>query len=303
MKKFRNNRSAILDRVLEEKGLEKDNESSEVDFSMWFPYDKAEEGSKIKLYDHDLMMKLNNKRYVCEKLRESEAKIHIPETMFTNEEIEESKTNGLWFLKHESIEGGEHCWCYLNKEDLQIYTNKEGVLDKHIVQKEVPALDLILDHKYSLRVYLVVINGKCYIYDDAIGKLAPSEYDVDSIDRNKQIESAENAFMFRASTMTKWNKIQSNIYKCLKDVVNVFDEEFKKYDHDKINYMIIGVDILLDLLHKPYFLEFNTYPYLYDRRPDAYIFKYKFLEHFYEFLIDPIFNHTEHGYHRNFVPL
>lgn len=302
--KYRNNRSVLLDQVLEKYYYEKDNESEQVDFSMWFPYKpKPPVEAKVDLYLFETMTRLNNKRYIASKLQNSDAKEFIPETLFTQEEIDCCESNGLWFLKHESTDEGKNVWCYKTSDDLKKFTTRKGVLDKYIVQKEVQSLDTIVGHKYSLRVYLVVVNGECFVYDEVMGKLHPREYDENNMSRDIHIESTEGSLMFRCSTLPNWRRIQENVYKCLKEVVKVFQNDWNEFDESKTNYMIIGVDIILDLFLKPYFIEFNTFPYLYDNRPDARKFKLEFLENFYEFLIKPALANNYTGYHAKFVPV
>ena len=273
--KFTTNRSVFLPAILRSFGLEESvsEESEEVYFSYRHP---GGQGGTIDTFDSDLANVLDNKKSFFEQVRSSGLSgllSSLPETFLCIREIEDAADDGsLWFLKHNTGTEGKQVWCYQNKIQLAKFI---GVLEteKYIVQREVPNIACILGRKFTLRVYILVVKEvghfRAFVHPRVLGKLHPRRYTRDSTHRDVHVECADEAkrIAFEGHEWSPYIEVEDRIHTLCADVATLFLRIGQTVKGGNKRYLLLGLDFLVSSTEggmKPWVIEVNTFPYIYD---------------------------------------
>lgn len=314
--KYHSNRSVFLDEVLEKRGWIRATAEEKADFGMWATHNDRDRDSAIKLYEKSKTDQMDNKRYFYKHLLEKELLDNIPETYLTWGEIVEARDSGkfhdengkedgrLWFLKHATSTEGKHVWCYHNLKELEVFATRNGIMNSYVVQREVDKMKLLVGYKVTFRIYVLIWEGKMYIYKTYTGKFHPRPYNRVSLERDVHVECAATGvvFPFRGDT---WEEVHSASFEEIKEVcrtvvgsfipklVEDSDKDINAHQKDGSyaahtnKYSLLGLDFIIDQDYKPWLIEINTYPFLWDQNPLVIGIKKKLLNDLFDFVINP----------------
>lgn len=270
-----------------------------IDFSMcWAATPEQECPSRVRLYPKHHTDQMNDKMLFFEFLRDRGCTQDLPLTLLTQGEIDQEPDDGrMWFLKGRIGEEGSKVWCYQNKAQLQVLLDRPGVLGQHVIQKEVDQLQLLVGHKVSYRVYGLILDGRCFIYRDFFGKIHPCRYTRDRTDPETHISCTGATTPFLSEDWPDRAAVYPKMKVVAKKVLELFaqDLELKRREQGEdirtdqqspaVRYSLIGMDFLVDNMMTPWLIEFNTYPFIWDTRPDVFRLKKQMLTDFCDLVI------------------
>ena len=300
---FRINRSDFLKEILKSRGWTECSKYSYSNFSMWFSDSTTTEDHKepsfISLYDRKYTEPMNNKREYYLHISKLENNDFTPLTFTTYESALEYvnkdsslQVNKIWYLKYALGTEGNFMWCYLSFDELIPYATKSGVMDTYIIQKEIPNPLLILNRKFDFRVFCLVINHRLYVYTKVLTKLHPDPYDKLSRDRGVHYESSNADKMITFDAVEELENFDSTFVKIkdiMKKVINHFFKEIPSSSNSEsmVRWGIYGIDFIVDTDEKPWLLEINTYPSLFDTGKYSIEYKKQLLNDMCDFFICP----------------
>lgn len=256
-----------MEDLLKLRGYSKGQPGIKADFSYWCAYTDPDDPKPVQsgvkqVYDLSVTHPLNDKNLLWNTLQSQNQRQHLIATAFTREEVEamQDDSDRLWYLKSNMGAEGKGVWAYNTLDQLMHYFDKPGIQGNYIVQREPGDMQLVLGYKYSLRVYLVILAGQLHIHPTVLGKLHPKRYTRDSLERDVHIESAndEKKIPFIGDELVDWNKIWPGIVSACSDTLG----EFFAPTPDR--FIILGIDYIVDTNLKPWMVEVNTFPYLWD---------------------------------------
>lgn len=291
------NRSVFFTAFLDARGWRKGTEDEKGTFGMWFPHDYINRESAIQLYPKEETDVLDDKILFYKHLRDRCVLENIPETYLSVEEVKMSRNCSpfqLWFLKHRTGAEGKYVWAYRRKEDLMKYYARPQIADDYVVQKEVKNPLLVFGHKIVLRVYVLIHNKKLYIYKEFTGKICPKPYSTSGTEEDIHIRSIydvkkQNQIMaIRGSLWDEYERIFPSVRKASEQITREFLSVLND-DNAKNQYTLLGLDYLIDTDYKPWLLEINSYPSLWDNAGQAPMFiKQEIINDLYGILIKPV---------------
>nr|QBK86555.1 MAG: tubulin-tyrosine ligase family protein [Marseillevirus LCMAC102] len=285
------NRSVFFNQLLNSKGWKKGEKDEKGTFGMWFPHNFETRECTIQLYPKHETDIFDDKITFYQFLKRKHLLNNIPQTYLTiNDVVGESddSPSRLWFLKHRNGTEGKQVWAYRKRQDLLKFFTKPNIINDYIVQKEVEDLFLMFGHKLSLRIFALIHNKKLYVYRDFIVKIHPKLYN--TTDERKDVHitaiAGSGALPIRGTLWTEYNNVYPVIKKVIREVVPTFFDVLN--DDDRDQYSLIGIDFLIDNKLKPWIIEFNSYPSLWDDTYQASMYiKKELINDMYGLLIDP----------------
>lgn len=294
---YHNNRSIFLNEILESHGWKKAEEGQTAEFGMWSTHADGPRDSIIKLYELEKTNKMDNKRSFYLHLLERGITNNVPETFLSWEDVLKHcdkngiDSNRLWYLKHANSSEGKHVWCYNDINHLKTYATKPKMMDNYVVQLEVPRMKLIVGYKVTFRVYALIWEGRLYIYRRYVGKIHSRPYDTSLLESDRHIECVVANGKCLPFEGSKWE--YDDIYfptmkHVTRQVVGSFISELVDDPSEHKNrYSLLGLDYIVDQDLKPWLIEINTYPYLWDNNELFGEIKKNLLSDVYNFIIQP----------------
>ncbi len=286
------NRSVFFNQLLNSKGWRKGEKGEKGIFGMWFPHNFETRECTIQLYPKHETDILDDKITFYQFLKKKHLLNNIPPTYLTiNDVVGESDESllRLWFLKHRNGTEGKQVWAYRKKEDLLKFFTKPNIINNYVVQKEVEDLFLVFGHKFSLRVFALIHNKKLYVYREFIGKIHPKLYN--TTDERKDVHitaiAGSGVLPIRGTLWAEYDSVYPAIKKVIQKTVPAFFDALNDDVEDQ--YSLLGIDFLIDRNLKPWIIEFNSYPSLWDDTDQASMYiKKEVINDMYGLLIDPV---------------
>lgn len=296
---YHNNRTVFLDSIFKKKGWIQAQEGEKADFGLWATHGTPDRDSTVKLYSKNKTDLMDNKRSFYKYLQEKGELKYIPETYLTWEEVlennqneDDSTTKRLWYLKNATSTEGKHVWCYQTLEQLKVYATKPGIMSNYVIQREVADMRLIVGYKVTFRIYVLIWEGKMYLYQRYTGKFHPNPYTTNSLSKDVHVECAATGvvFPFEGVNWEHHKTIFPKIQEMCKTVVGKFLPHLTdglNTQEQQYKYSLLGLDVIIDQDLNPWLIEINTYPFLWDKNELVKELKLNLLEDLYNFIIAP----------------
>lgn len=289
---YHNNFSPFWDEHLQSIGWTPAHETDVATFGMWSNFTDSGKVSKIGLYKASEIHILNDKISFYKHLLQQDPSIlvGIPETYITWEEVKDlSEDDRLWFLKKGQSMQGKDVWPYRNLQELAIYATKPGIMDHYLIQREVPNPFLIVGYKFTLRVYVLIFREEIYIYRRYFGKIHPTPYDRTSLDRNIHVEctDVEKIRTFECFTWEYDNKVWEGLKPLAKRILTTFLPLLNREGQES-RFTLFGFDCLVDKEFRPWLLEVNPYPHLWDKNEVIADIKRNVIRDMFGLMVNPV---------------
>ena len=281
-KTFMINRSNILKDILLDKGWIEGNIGINNDFTMWDSYLSKVVNGNIMLLPRQKIRSIDIKSSFFKKLYMNNVKCFYPKTFFHIENVT-IKENKLYFLKNSYSTDGKHVYC-INIENKDFISTIEKPKE-YILQENIENIYLLNNRKTVIRVYMIHINNKLYLYTDGNMVLMNDIYD----EKNTNIHvNIQNHYECRnLSSLKNYNIIIKNIESQMREVAKIFNNDLYYKEDNKDIFHIFGFDYILNTNLDPYVIEVNGYPSLFkDKRTNFNKLKKHLLENMYEILIN-----------------
>ena len=281
-KTFMINRSNILKDILLDKGWIEGNIGINNDFTMWDSYLSKVVNGNIMLLPRQKIRSIDIKSSFFKKLYMNNVKCFYPKTFFHIENVT-IKENKLYFLKNSYSTDGKHVYC-INIENKDFISTIEKPKE-YILQENIENIYLLNNRKTVIRVYMIHINNKLYLYTDGNMVLMNDIYD----EKNTNIHvNIQNHYECRnLSSLKNYNIIIKNIESQMREVAKIFNNDLYYKEENKDIFHIFGFDYILNTNLDPYVIEVNGYPSLFkDKRTNFNKLKKHLLENMYEILIN-----------------
>ena len=281
-KTFMINRSNILKDILLDKGWIEGNIGINNDFTMWDSYLSKVVNGNIMLLPRQKIRSIDIKSSFFKKLYMNNVKCFYPKTFFHIENVT-IKENKLYFLKNSYSTDGKHVYC-INIENKDFISTIEKPKE-YILQENIENIYLLNNRKTVIRVYMIHINNKLYLYTDDNMVLMNDIYD----EKNTNIHvNIQNHYECRnLSSLKNYNIIIKNIESQMREVAKIFNNDLYYKEDNKDIFHIFGFDYILNTNLDPYVIEVNGYPSLFkDKRTNFNKLKKHLLENMYEILIN-----------------
>ena len=281
-KTFMINRSNILKDILLDKGWIEGGASIINDFTMWDSYLSKVVNGNIMLLPRQKIRSIDIKSSFFKKLFMNNVNCFYPKTFFHIENVN-IKENKLYFLKNSYSTDGKHVYC-INSENKDFISTIQKPKE-YILQENVENIYLLNNRKTVIRVYMIYINNKLYLYTDGNMVLMNDIYDETNTNIHVNIQ---NHYECRnLSSLKNYNIIIKNIESQMREVAKVFNSDLYYKEDNKDIFHIFGFDYILNTNLNPYVIEVNGYPSLFkDTRENFNKLKKHLLENMYEILIN-----------------
>ena len=281
-KTFMINRSNILKDILLDKGWIEGGASIINDFTMWDSYLSKVVKGNIMLLPRQKIRSIDIKSSFFKKLFMNNVNCFYPKTFFHIENVN-IKENKLYFLKNSYSTDGKHVYC-INSENKDFISTIQKPKE-YILQENVENIYLLNNRKTVIRVYMIYINNKLYLYTDGNMVLMNDIYDETNTNIHVNIQ---NHYECRnLSSLKNYNIIIKNIESQMREVAKVFNSDLYYKEDNKDIFHIFGFDYILNTNLNPYVIEVNGYPSLFkDTRENFNKLKKHLLENMYEILIN-----------------
>lgn len=234
-----------------------------VRFSYWATFygeNPDAQANDIQLIEAKVINEIENKARVAKKLKEKTITDLFPVTCFsTAEALQYRETCPLWFSKPVHLSGGRGIECIPSSR------LAEYCLPAHsILQAGVTDLHLLEGKKFTGRIYLLVWNKRCYIFDDGFILLHGPQFDQhsDSYDihvNHAGYEKSDSDIEMRLMSSLKdfhiWKK---SIDKQAERLAPVIESQLKASSEK--HYLLLGVDLLLQNSRQTQLIEINGIP-------------------------------------------
>lgn len=260
-KKFKINRSNILQKILLDNGWIEGSEEDLLDFSYWdtfYTKGKQQVNSKIKTIDKKITNVIDNKKTMYTTLLINNLTYFLPKTYTDLENINPNifTEDKIFFLKQHLCNGGKNVYAINSFERMNEIINKE--YSKYILQEEVPDMLLIDGYKSSLRIYVLITNSDNYIYKEGRLYIYSKKYCKNNMSNNIH-NDVYNSKFYSFSEQEYYNISYMRIKNICSKMLDCFFEK-NRMEHDK--FIILGLDFILNKHFIPYLIEVNAYPNL-----------------------------------------
>ena len=281
-KTFMINRSNILKDILLDKGWTEGDASIINDFTMWDSYLSKVVNGNIMLLPRQKIRSIDIKSSFFKKLFMNNINCFYPKTFFHIENVN-IKENKLYFLKNSYSTDGKHVYC-INSENKDFISTIQKPKE-YILQENVENIYLLNNRKTVIRVYMIYINNKLYLYTDGNMVLMNDIYD--ETNTNIHVNIQNHYECHNLSSLKNYNIIIKNIESQMREVAKVFNSDLYYKEDNKDIFHIFGFDYILNTNLNPYVIEVNGYPSLFkDTRENFNKLKKHLLENMYEILIN-----------------
>ena len=229
-----------------------------VDFSMWDTLqNNTTISSTISCIPRKYINNIDNKRSFYKYICSLNLQKYIPTTFPYLSQVIPSDLNpsSLYFLKTTSGSGGENVFPVKTMSD--IHNLVQGPFDNYLLQEEVPNMYLHNGCKTTMRNYALLCEYGVFLYKEGYIYIYTKPYTKDSLD----IQIHNDIFNInyeRFSQQPYYRKIFPKLCKILSDLLIPFLENIPCHNQ----YIILGIDFIIDKNYKPYIIEINGFPNL-----------------------------------------
>ncbi|MEQ8313371.1 MAG: hypothetical protein RIC17_04570 [Gammaproteobacteria bacterium] len=168
---------------------------------------------------------------------------------------------GLWFVKNRHGAGGKQVSCHKYRELENIRLQPNDVLQQALVD-----VDLINGRKYTIRCYLLIWNGQCYLHRHWYKVIHGEAYDRNSTDYAVQVSLrySGGGTEFAAVTPALADESEQAMFAELKrsNTKIIRELPFLMAESDREQYTILGCDFVVEANSRAKLIEINAYPNL-----------------------------------------
>tara|TARA_R110001599_G_scaffold272808_1_gene474040 strand:+ start:706 stop:1632 length:927 start_codon:yes stop_codon:yes gene_type:complete len=259
---FSNRCESIFDHALQPLGGKSFIDSgSKIDFLYFCTHsDKLKPLAKeitFDLIDRQFSVPLANRSRLARSL--NLAGLDTLKTYFLPNDIPKDRER-LWFVKNPLSSGGRDIFCVRSEDVLSVFE------DGFIIQEGATNLDMIENRKYTIKAYVLYLNGCVYVFNEAIVLVHGKEYselDVSSEAQYlhagcEQVGSKVKLECFRK--LSNYEYIYNNIKNSISDVLGIFMNTLNC--GDKNSYCIFSLDYLVTKALDVLLIEINDRPNL-----------------------------------------
>jgi len=254
---FKCNNSSILKELLGNYGFKEEVTDKCVDFSAWDTYKAPNCSSSIQFIDRKYINPIDNKRSFYDIIKQYGLQDNIPITYPNVNDINDSMLDieRLYFLKYIHGSGGKAVYPVKCMSD--IHNIVKGPLDNYLLQEEVPNMYLHNGCKTTMRNYVVLCDSGVYLYKEGYVYIYTKPYNRDNLD----MEIHNDVFNIKYDYLSRqsyYKKIFPQLCKICSDLLNPYLKTIPCYNQ----YIILGIDFIIDNNYKPYIIEINGFPNL-----------------------------------------
>ncbi|MCP8900038.1 tubulin--tyrosine ligase family protein [Gilvimarinus xylanilyticus] len=232
-------------------------------FSYWcrFYGDNPDERSDaIKLIEAEVYNQLENKSRVAKSAIEKGVSDLFPPSCFSIAEAQaQSRPGDIWFVKPNHLSGGR---------DIQVVSHEQlaslEMPQFAFLQKGEQHLHLMNGRKYTGRCYLLVWNGKVFLYRDGFYMVHGKPYDPQSCDYSVQVDhrgyeqAGSEIKMHCLRQGPDYSQVFSHLLKANLKLLPVLEPAIAASSERR--YLLLGIDFLRREDGSIVFIEINAIP-------------------------------------------
>ena len=275
-----------LNSVLEKNGFKSTTSLKNADF-IYSELSNSNNKNGIKRIEFKYIQGLDNKYEFHELMKKYNLLDHVPKTYTNLSELTDDSLddNKIYFLKHYRGGMGHHVFPVKSMKDIhdtlnsiqeppsfsryKIILSREGKVETtnindYLVQEEVPNMYLHENKfKFTTRNYVLLCDSGNYFYNDGSLKIHNIEYDKDNLDKDIHVNVGGG------HGKMKYEKFSDQTYydQTLSEMISICSKLFTPYCKElsekvsiKNQFIILGLDFIIDKDYKPYLIEINTTP-------------------------------------------
>ncbi|CAJ1359435.1 unnamed protein product [Effrenium voratum] len=242
--------------------------------------------------------------------------------------VSEATADGLWFLKHSTMDRNEGVICFKGATNMLAHWDKlpKSQRSRYVAQAEVPRPMLLEGRKMMVRAYVVTLpQGRCFLNRELLLKGHPQPYDSQDPDPLRHVISCvkyDGVISARGTLWPHYAKVWPKVSKMMTAVLGPAAVGHRKYPFSlrddsmmdilcnhiaaqcqdlcswlrwgskagALLYNLMGVDIIVDQDLRPWLIELNPGPAMgIDQRdPLATELRAEVMEDFCTLLLDPL---------------
>ena len=179
--------------------------------------------------------------------------------------------NKIWILKPALLNNGQHIKIFRHINDVEAhYSHAHRLGGKHVLQQYVSQPHLLREHKYSIRMFVIMTNDAgVYLYPKGYLNVALRPYQKDNITdlrshlTNEHLQEHEtNVIQIPTERMdsfaASYEQIQAIVAAIITALQKQHPKAFQKQQHRTL--AIFGFDFLVDDTQRVWLLEVNHGP-------------------------------------------
>jgi len=279
-KTFQINHGNILKNILISKGWKEGNKDDDIDFSYYDLYNNSKGlNAKLMVIPRKITNVIDNKKSMYTTLLKNNQTDYLPKTYTNLKNINPNIfTEGkIFFLKKHNGSGNKDV--HVIRSLIEMNTICNNKYKEYILQEEVSNM-FLYNNKYKcvIRSYGLIYNNNNYLYNDSKFDIYINEYSKTNTSNsihNDEWNSVRHENLINMS-------FNSRVFVQIKNICNELNIFFNSFDSTN-NFIILGYDFILDKNFKPYLIEVNTYPNLYESKDQP--LKNRMLEDFTDLVI------------------
>tara|TARA_B100001057_G_C22810736_1_gene935294 strand:+ start:338 stop:1348 length:1011 start_codon:yes stop_codon:yes gene_type:complete len=261
---FKSNNSSILKELLLKYGFKEELTDRCVDFSAWDTYKVNNVDSNIQFMNRRYINPIDNKRTFYNIINKYNLVEHIPKTFpyisqLNDELLDKSK---IYFLKYIHGSGGKDVYPVKCMSDINNIV--KDPIDNYLLQEEVPNMYLHNGCKTTMRNYVILCEYGVYLYKEGYVYLYTKKYNRNSLDIEIHNTGSvcqyngTNCIYEKLSIQPYYHKIFPQLCHICSSILNNYLKEIPCYNQ----YILLGIDFIIDNDYKPYIIEINGFPCL-----------------------------------------
>lgn len=178
----------------------------------------------------------------------------------------------FWILKPALLNNGEGIKLFESIEDLPKHYRQNKRYDgAHVLQKYIHPPHLLNNHKYSLRMFVVLTNfSGAYLYKDGYFNICRAPYDIDELSdyprhiTNEHLSNTAgpNNYQIPTARCQPFTPVYNDMVCILKKLFNALNEKhsLKQNEGKCLAVTFLGADFMLDEDLNTYLIEVNHGP-------------------------------------------
>lgn len=165
----------------------------------------------------------------------------------------------VWFFKHIAGTAGKNMYCVANAD-----LSKETLPPHYIIQAEIGDLELIDGCKFTSRIYVLLWDGRAWLYRDGFTLKHGVPYRAGSTEFGVQIDHRGyhlDGSQVRMEALSRYARFDASfpvLTNLVRELMPVIDECRAHTGRD--SYLLLGIDILFQTNDRVQLVEINTSP-------------------------------------------
>lgn len=223
--------------------------------------DSMSDARVLRVIDKTAVNPLANKKKMPQMLADA-GRAHVAPPTYNS--IEEALAHvgdkvPIWFFKSAYGTGGKGMFCVSADELSEV-----ELPQNYVIQAGVQNLALIDGKKFTTRIYVLIWNGRSYLYENGFIVIHGAAYDEASTDYDVQIDHLgyDNpdgpVQMQQLVNYSEYLKFAPRVAELVKEIDPIFVDAKAASDRD--SYILLGIDVLLQESGDIKLIEINTFP-------------------------------------------